>query len=57
MLDKGAIRRVPVADRQGGFYATYFLIRKKSGQFRPILNLNPLNAFLRKSKFSMETLK
>ena len=57
LLDKGTIRKVPVAHRQGGFYATYFLVRKKTGTFRPILNLKPLNVFMRKTNFRMETLK
>ena len=42
--------------RGGGYYSHYFLASKKTGGFRPILNLRGLNAYLLVEKFRMETL-
>lgn len=39
-----------------GFYSLYFLILKKLGGLRPILDLRLLNIFIRKTKFRMVTL-
>ena len=54
LLKKGAIRRVEhrVAE---GFYSTYFLVPKKTGDLRPILNLKPLNGRVRTPSFRMVT--
>ena len=38
-----------------GFYSTFFLVAKKDGGQRPILNLKPLNQFVKVSKFKMCT--
>ena len=38
------------------FSATFFLTPKKDGRWRPILNLRPLNRFIRPQHFRMETL-
>ena len=40
----------------GGYYSHYFLAMKKTGSFRPILNLRGLNPYLLVEKFRMETL-
>ena len=40
----------------GGFWSTFFLAPKKTGDWRPILNLKPLNRFIRPQKFRMQTL-
>ncbi len=39
-----------------GFYSHRFLATKKTGRFRPILNLRGLNVYLLTEKFRMETL-
>ncbi len=57
LLDKGAIERVPLPDRQSGYYSRYFLVPKKDGGLRPILDLRGLNRYLRIYKFKMLTIK
>ena len=56
LLGKGAIRRVEESARNEGFYHRYFIIPKKDGSMRPILDLRPLNVMLRKFPFKMLTL-
>ena len=48
LLLKRAIRVVPIEESQQGFYSRYFLIPKKGGALRPILDLRVLNSHLRK---------
>ena len=55
LLSLGAIRMVPEGERNQGFYSRYFLIPKKGGSLRPILDLRCLNLHLRKYKFRMLT--
>ncbi len=55
LLSRGAIRIVPEAEVNQGFYSRYFLIPKKGGSLRPILDLRFLNSHLRKYKFRMLT--
>ncbi|KAK7905160.1 hypothetical protein WMY93_017767 [Mugilogobius chulae] len=53
LLEKGAI--VPVDPRldPGGFYSRYFLVPKKTGDLRPVLDLRGLNVFLKVLQFRM----
>ncbi len=37
--EKGAIERVPPAQSESGLYSCYFLVPKKDGALRPILDL------------------
>ncbi|XP_075336649.1 uncharacterized protein LOC142397191 [Odontesthes bonariensis] len=55
LLGKGAIEPVDPQVHPGGFYSTYFLVAKKDGGFRPILDLRNLNRFLRVLRFHMLT--
>ncbi|KAI2663288.1 Transposon Tf2-6 polyprotein [Labeo rohita] len=57
LLDKGAIEHVPLPDRDSGYYSRYFLVPKKDGGLRPILDLRGLNRYLRTYKFKMLTIK
>ncbi len=57
LLKKGAIEIVPPAQCQSGFYSHYFLVPKKDGGLRPILDLRLLNYALMKRSFRMITLK
>lgn len=53
LLAKGAIEPVDPLLQPGGFYSTYFLVTKKNGGFRPILDLRGLNRFLKVLRFHM----
>ena len=55
LRQKGAIEPLRDGER-ARFSAHFFLAPKKNGQWRPILNLKPLNAFVRPPRFRMETL-
>ncbi len=53
LLAKEAIELVPPADMRSGFYSPYFIVPKKSGGLRPILDLRVLNRSLHKLPFKM----
>ncbi len=57
LLEKGAIERVRPAQSVSGFYSRYFLVPKKDGGLRPILDLNHLNHALMRRSFRMIMLK
>ena len=54
MLQKGAIRRASFDPRK--FVCNFFIIPKKSGDLRPVINLKPLNEFVQYHHFKMEGL-
>ena len=53
LLGKGAVECVPGAAQLRGYYSFYFLVPKKDGGFRPILDLRKLNQFLKVFRFRM----
>ena len=53
MISKGAVERVH--DPGPGFYSHLFLVEKASGGWRPVIDLSPLNEFVRQTPFKMET--
>ena len=57
LLRKDAIEKVPPNERGCGFFSTFFLVPKKNGKMRPVINLRPLNRYLKKEHFKMDTLK
>ncbi len=57
LLQKGAIEEVPQLDVERGFFSRYFLVPKRDGGLRPILDLRRLNCSLYKGKFKMLTIK
>lgn len=56
LLEKNAIEIVQSSEIQTGFYSTLFLVPKKNGELRPVINLKPLNRYLRKQHFKMDTM-
>ena len=56
LLEKGAIEKVPLQEVMEGFYSTFFLVPKKNGEMRPVINLKPLNRYMVKQHFKMDTL-
>ena len=57
LLEKRAIEIVPNSQISAGFYSTVFLVEKKTGGYRMVLNLKSLNKFIRTQHFKMETLR
>lgn len=57
LLEKKAIEPVPPSEWESGFYSRYFVVPKKGGGLRPILDLRPVNRALHKRAFRMTTLK
>ncbi|KAI2650071.1 Transposon Ty3-G Gag-Pol polyprotein [Labeo rohita] len=57
LLEKGAIEVVHPAQSDSAFYSRYFLVPKKDGTLRPILDLRRLNQALMRRPFKMLTLK
>ena len=53
LLAKGAISEV--TDHSPGFYSRVFVVPKKSGGMRPVIDLSRLNKFLQVPHFKMET--
>ncbi len=56
LLQKGAIEEVPQSDVERGFFSRYFLVPKRDGGLRPILDLRRLNFSLYR-KFKMLMIK
>ena len=52
LLGKAAI--VEVHNPQGGFYSNLFLVPKKDGGQRLVINLKALNSFVQTEHFKME---
>ncbi|KAI2643109.1 Transposon Ty3-G Gag-Pol polyprotein [Labeo rohita] len=57
LLRKEAIEVVPPHNRESGFYSRYFIVPKKDGGLRPIIDLRRLNRSVMKLKFKMLTVK
>ena len=55
MLEKGAIEMVQSC--KGKFISNLFLVPTKSGGFRPVINLKPLNHFELRWRASKRLLK
>ena len=52
LRNKGAIESAPLYP---GFYSRLFLVRKATGEWRPIIGLSSLNVFVHCPSFTMET--
>ena len=55
LILKGAIERVQDPFQSPGFYSRVFLVPKKTGGMRPVIDLSILNTFLLVPHFKMET--
>ncbi len=51
LLEKRAIEYVPHSNRETEFYSRYFIVSKKDGGLRPILDLRVLNDSVMQLKF------
>lgn len=54
LLQKGAIKEV--SHENGEFISNVFLVKKKNGKFRPVINLKNLNEFVTYHHFKQENL-
>ena len=54
LLQKGAIEEVVPVEQTGFYYSNLFLVPKKDGGQRPVINLKALNNFVNKEHFKME---
>ena len=57
LVKKGAISPIPPGEESEGFYSRYFLVPKKTGGMRPILDLSVFNKRIMKRPFHMLTIK
>ncbi len=57
LLEKGAIERIPVSELESSFYSVYFVVAKRDGGLRSILDLRPINRALCKRPFRMISLE
>ena len=57
LLQTAVIEPVPFAQRLQGFYSTFFLAPKKMGDLQAVINLRPLNQYLKTQHFKMDALK
>uniref|UniRef100_A0A803JK98 Reverse transcriptase domain-containing protein n=1 Tax=Xenopus tropicalis TaxID=8364 RepID=A0A803JK98_XENTR len=57
LADSGVIVPVPPTQRFQGFYSNLFIVPKKDGSFRPILDLKKLNRWISYHRFKMESLR
>ena len=55
LIKKGAITEVTHCTNE--FISNIFLVPKKTGDFRPVINLKPLNHFVDKIHFKMENIQ
>ena len=54
LISKGAVTEVSLCDDE--FISTVFLVPKKTGDFRPVINLKPLNQLVEKIHFKMDNI-
>ena len=57
MIEKGAIRELTRAETPNGFFSSMFLVPKKDGKMRPVINLKRLNDFVETHHFKLEGLQ
>ena len=55
LLLKRVIEEIPLTQLTPGFYSRLFLVPKKTGGMRPVIDLSILNSYLSVPHFKMET--
>ena len=55
LISKGAVTEVSPCDNE--FISTVFLVPRKTGDFRPVVNLKPLNQFVEKIHFKRKNIR
>jgi hypothetical protein len=55
LLLKSVIEEIPPTQSTPGFYSRLFLVPKKTGGMRPVIDLSILNSYLSVPHFKMET--
>ena len=50
------LERVQKKDTKKGFYSTLFLVPKKNGKMRPVINLQPFNRYQVKKHFKLDSM-
>ena len=55
LISKGAVTEVSPCNDE--FISTVFLVPKKTGDFRPVINLKPFNQFVEKIHFKMDNIR
>ena len=56
MLEKHAVEPVSSHHPKGGYYSQLFLVQKKSGGWRPVIDLSRLNRYILTPHFKMKTI-
>ena len=57
LLSNGAVHYAQSSPSQGpGFISYLFVVPKKGGGHRPVINLKPLNGFIQYEHFKMESI-
>ena len=54
LMTKGAVQELCPQEARPGFYSNLFLVPKKDGRMRPVINLKALNQFIEVQHFKME---
>ena len=54
MIKKGVVVELPESEQGKGFFSSVFLVPKKGGGLRPVINLKHLNEFILAPHFKME---
>ena len=54
LLEKGAITKVMNPNLHVNFYSILFLVSKKGGKMRPVINLEKLNGWVEPQHFKIE---
>ena len=57
LVIKRVVEPVPMVEQGQGFYSNLFLVPKKSEGWRPVLKLKPLNHFVNKQGYKLDSIR